>query len=123
METNRALATLIAKHPVRLAHELGYDLLREGLHDRWIHEMVFGTGDMTLQSHRGSYKTTCVEVALWLILLTRPDLTVGFQRKGENDVAEVLAAVKRMVEHPLTQEIAQSIYLSLIHISEPTRPY
>lgn len=110
METNRALATLIAKHPVRLAHELGYDLLREGLHDRWINEMVFGTGDMTLQSHRGSYKTTCVEVALWLILLTRPDLTVGFQRKGENDVAEVLAAVRRMVEHPLTQEIAQSIY-------------
>ena len=110
METNRALATLMAKHPVRLAHELGYDLLREGLHDRWIHEMVFGHGDMTLQSHRGSYKTTCVEVALWLILLTRPDLTVGFQRKGENDVAEVLAAVRRMVEHPLTQEIAQSIY-------------
>ena len=63
METNRALATLMAKHPVRLAHELGYDLLREGLHDRWIHEMVFGHGDMTLQSHRGSYKTTCVEVA------------------------------------------------------------
>ena len=110
MEKDRALATLMVKHPVRLAHELGYDLLREGLHDRWIHEMVFGHDDMTLQSHRGSYKTTCVEVALWVILLTRPDLTIGFQRKGENDVAEVLAAVSRMVEHPLTQEIAQSIY-------------
>lgn len=48
METNRALATLMTKHPVRLAHELGYDLLREGLHDKWIHEMVFGQGDMTL---------------------------------------------------------------------------
>ena len=81
MEKDRALAHLLKQHPVRLAHMLGYDLLREGLHDRWIRDIAYGKHDMTLQAHRGSYKTTSLEVALWVIMLTQPDKTVDFSAR------------------------------------------
>lgn len=106
----RALARLMYAHPVRLAREMGYDRLREGLHDRWIREIAFGEGDMTLQGHRGSYKTTCLEVALWLACVAMPGTTVGFFRKAQDDVEEVMEAVQRMLAHPLTGELCEAVY-------------
>ena len=110
MEKDRALAHLLKQHPVRLAHMLGYDLLREGLHDMWIRDIAYGKHDMTLQAHRGSYKTTSLEVALWVIMLTQPDKTVGFLRKSETDVSEVFSAVEKMLRADVTQYIAEIIY-------------
>ncbi len=110
MEKDRALAHLLKQHPVRLAHMLGYNLLREGLHDMWIRDIAYGKHDMTLQAHRGSYKTTSLEVALWVIMLTQPDKTVGFLRKSETDVSEVFSAVEKMLRADVTQYIAEIIY-------------
>lgn len=110
MEKDRALAHLLKQHPVKLAHMLGYDLLREGLHDIWIRDIAYGKHDMTLQAHRGSYKTTSLEVALWVIMLTQPDKTVGFLRKSEADVSEVFSAVEKMLRADVTQDIAEIIY-------------
>lgn len=94
----RELARLVYRHPVRLARMAGYDRLTEPLHDGWIRQLAFGSGDMTLQGHRGSYKTTCLEVALWLVLITQPALTNGFFRKGADDVAEIMRSVSRLIQ-------------------------
>lgn len=89
---------------------MGYDRLVEPLHDGWIRRMTFGDGDWTLQAHRGSYKTTCVKVALWLLLVTRPRLAVGFFRKASPDVEEVMAAVARMLRSDTSAMVTEVIY-------------
>ena len=88
---------------------MGYDRLVEPLHDGWIRHMTFGDGDWTLQAHRGSYKTTCVKVALWLLLVTRPRLAVGFFRKASPDVEEVMAAVARMLRSDTSAMVTEVI--------------
>ena len=113
-----ALARLLYAHPVRLAREMGYDRLREGMHDRWIRDIAFGVGDMTLQAHRGAYKTTCLEIALWLVCMTQPGRTVGFFRKAQDDVAEVMEAVQRMLSHPLTASITEAVYGRAARLTE-----
>lgn len=105
-----ALARLVWRHPTRLARMMGYDRLREGLHDRWIRELAFGRGDMTLQAHRGSYKTTCLAVALWLVCVTRPQATAAFLRKAQDDVAEVVGAVARMLSSDTSAMVTEAIY-------------
>ena len=114
----QALARLLYAHPVRLAREMGYDRLAEGMHDRWIRDIAFGEGDMTLQAHRGAYKTTCLEIALWLVCMTQPGRTVGFFRKAQDDVAEVMEAVQRMLSHPLTASITEAVYGRAARLTE-----
>ncbi|WP_072500355.1 hypothetical protein [Olsenella phocaeensis] len=106
----QALAHVMTGHPVRLARMMGYDRLTEPLHDGWIRRMAFGSGDWTLQAHRGSYKTTCVKVALWLLMVTRPQLTVGFFRKASPDVEEVMTAVARMLASDTSAMVTETIY-------------
>lgn len=114
----REVARLVYEHPVRLARLMGYDKLVEGLHDGWIREIAFGRGDMTLQGHRGSYKTTCLEVALWLTIITQPGVTVGFLRKASDDVASVMESVQRMLAHPVTSELCEAVYGRTLTITE-----
>lgn len=116
----REVAGLVYRHPVRLAHAMGYGLLREGLHDSWIQELAFGDGDMTLQGHRGSYKTTCLVVALWLVVVTQPGRTVGFLRKASNDVEQVMESVARLLYHGITAELSTEIYGRPLTVTEAT---
>ena len=119
-EDRRALATLVYRHPVRLAREMGYDRLVEGLHDRWIRELAFGRGDMTLQAHRGSYKTTCLKVALWLVTLTQPGLTCGFLRKASDDVESVMESVSAMLASDTSAMVSEMIYGRAARVTEAT---
>lgn len=116
----REVAELVYRHPVRLARAMGYDLLQEGLHDRWIRELAFGDGDMTLQGHRGSYKTTCLVVALWLVVVTQPERTVGFLRKASDDVEQVMESVARLLSHGITAELSTEIYGRPLTVTEAT---
>lgn len=87
----------LKRHPVRFARLVGFDRLGE-VHDEWIRKMAFGRGDWVLQAFRGSYKTTCVSVALALVMMLAPNDRVAFMRKTDTDVKEVLAQVRRMLE-------------------------
>ena len=96
-------------HPVEYANALGFTKLTE-LHNEWIIDMVYGTDDKTLQSHRGSYKTTCVAVALALICILLPSVRTLFMRKTDSDTKEVIAQVKNILEHPITRYYVRVIY-------------
>lgn len=115
-----ALARLMYRHPVRLARMAGYDRLTEPLHDGWIRELAFGRGDLTLQAHRGAYKTTCLKVALWLILTTQPGLTCGFFRKGSDDVEEVMRSVSRLIQSDVGAMVSEAIYGEPARLTEST---
>lgn len=80
------------------------------LHNEWIRQMIGSGEDETLQAHRGSYKTTCVSIALAIIIILRPNDRTAFMRKTDNDVKEVIAQVKKILEHPFTTALVERIY-------------
>ena len=88
---------------------VGFTKLTE-LHNQWIVSMVSGKGDATLQAHRGAYKTTGVSVALAAIMILFPNDRTAFFRKTDNDVKEVVAQVRRILEHPVTKELSRKIW-------------
>ena len=51
-------ALLLLDQPAEYGRRLGYTKLTDELHGQWIDWIVWGQKDMTLQAHRGSYKTT-----------------------------------------------------------------
>lgn len=101
------IAVWLIKHPAEFGRRIGFTKLRDDLHGVWINEMLWRTDDQTIQSHRGSYKTTCIEVAMALACLVLRDKNTIFLRKTDNDVAEVMQAVRTILLHPLTQAVCQ----------------
>ena len=103
-EEGRRARALLKEKPVQYAHMLGFTKLTE-MHGGWIKQMLTGEGDMTLQAHRGSYKTTSVAVAMTIQLMLRGRENVMFIRKTDEDVKEVLRQVARNLQNPVTQEL------------------
>ena len=108
--TRRAdIVNALKENPTAFASRLGFPLLTD-LHRDWCREMVFGKSDHTLQAHRGSYKTTTVSIALWELLLLRPNAQMAFFRKTDADVKEILEQVKKMLRTDVTQYLAEGLW-------------
>lgn len=108
MERQKAVEFLLDE-PYKLGHMLGFTKLTE-LHNDWIKSMILGKEDETLQAHRGSYKTTCVSVALSLDIVLLPNVRTMFMRKTDNDIKEVVSQVKKILQSPHMRYFVQSIY-------------
>ena len=80
MTRNEAVSFLLNR-PSDYAKLLGFNKLGN-LHNRWIIDMVRGKEDKTLQSSRGTYKTTSVSIALALICILLPNKRTLFMRKN-----------------------------------------
>lgn len=100
---------VLCNYPFKFGHSVGFTLLTK-LHNKWIKEMVFGKDDKTLQAHRGSFKTTAVSIALAIIIILYPNHKTMFMRKSDDDVKEIIAQVKKILENPVTQQIVFAIY-------------
>ncbi len=101
--------TILFEYPYLLGQAVGFDKLT-ALHNDWILRMLYDEEDETLQAHRGSYKTTCVSIALACIIIAYPDDTSLFMRKTDDDVKEVIRQVKNILLDPITQEIVKELY-------------
>ncbi|MBR4711451.1 MAG: hypothetical protein IKP10_05415 [Clostridia bacterium] len=100
----------LAGHAVTIGHACGFDRLREDPHGTWLREMLLGAGDYTLLAHRGSYKTTCLSLALAVTLCTRPMHSLLFLRKTDRDVEEVLRQVRRILLSDMMQAVTARLY-------------
>ena len=67
------------------------------IHNGWIKKMAYGREDYTLQGHRNSYKTTCLSIALALIIILLPNKRTLFMRKTDDDVKEIIKQVKNIL--------------------------
>ena len=101
--------TALTEYPYMYGQALGFTLLTE-LHNEWIKQMIFGNDDETLQAHRGSYKTTCVSIALACICILYPNDKTMFMRKSDDDVKEIIEQTKKILERPLTKILVRAIY-------------
>lgn len=108
--TRQQAIEFLVKHPAKLGRSLGFTLLTDDLHNGWIRDMATGKEDKTLQAHRGSYKTTCVSVALALIMILFPNLTTLFLRKTDPDVKEVVEQVRKILLSPKIRVLVWVIY-------------
>lgn len=107
--TAQEKARWFISHPAALGRALGYVDFRDDIHGAWIRRMVTTKEDMTLQAHRGSYKTTCLCVAIALLMIWKPQHNIIFLRKTDSDIAEVVKAVNRI----LHDDIMRDIYTAL----------
>lgn len=95
--------------PVQVAYWLGFNKLTE-LHNEWMCEFINGTEDYTLQAHRGSYKSTCISIALAIKMVLRPNKDIIFCRKTDTDVAEIVGQVANILQSDVMQHFAMIIY-------------
>lgn len=80
------------------------------LHRDWIIKMVRNKGDITLMASRGTYKTTCVAVAISILLILVPNKRIMFMRKTDSDVKEVIKTVAKILQTPQVQYLVEAIY-------------
>ncbi len=109
-ERRQNLLNTIKKKPLKIAHALGFKLLNE-MHNEWMCDMFNNAGeDTTLQAHRGSYKTTCVAVVLFLFIICKPNLKVIFFRKTNEDVKEIIRQIQMMLKTDIAQYIVRTLW-------------
>ena len=109
MMTREQAIKFLREKPIKFAHLLGFSKLID-IHNEWIREMLLGKDDYTLEAHRGSYKTTCVSIAIVLIMILLPTRRILFMRKTDDDVKEVINQVRKILESPITQVFVNAIY-------------
>lgn len=83
--------------------------------------MVVGREDETLQAHRASFKTTCVSIALSIIILLLPNLRILFMRKTDGDTKEIIRQVQNILRNPVTQVFAQAIWGTPIKLTKESQ--
>ena len=101
--------SFLTEKPAQYGQMLGYPDLRDDLHGEWIRKMLFAKDDMTLQAHRGSFKTTCDCIYLAENMILRGDQNMIFMRKTDKDIEEVIQNVERILLHPVTQELYRAM--------------
>lgn len=107
--TRAEAIALLRDEPVKLGWAVGFKDLT-ALHNDWICEMVTNRTDATLQSHRGSYKTTCVSIALAIIIVLLPRKKTMFMRKTDTDVKEVVRQVQNILMSDYMQALCELIH-------------
>ena len=110
----------LLEYPALVGRKVGFDRLRDDLHGEWLKMMLLCDDDMTLQAHRGSYKTTCLSIALAVILVVWPDKTVMFLRKTDADVVEVIRQVSMIFAHDAFRDLTRAIYGKPVELSVAT---
>lgn len=108
--TRKQAVKFLKENPVKFMHMLGFTKLGP-LHNKWMKDMISRKGgDKTLQSHRESYKTTCVSGALSIIIVLYHNDRTMFQRKTDDNVKEIMAQVRSILLSPQMQYFVRCIY-------------
>ncbi len=106
------------EHPEELGRQVGFKDLTP-MHGEWIREMINGEGDYTLQAHRGSYKSSCLAVAIAMLMILRPKRNIIFLRKTDSDVAEMLGMVSKILRQQMMGDLVSRYWRKpLVILSE-----
>lgn len=108
---------LIYDEPYIIGRELGFPDLTI-LHNSWIRSMMFGKEDETILAHRGSYKTSCLTIAIALLMTVRPNENIIFFRKTDDDVKEVVSQVCKILKSALLNYIVYQLYGMRLALTE-----
>lgn len=111
---------VMLRAPAQVGRWCGFDRLRDEPHGAWMRQMIAGDGDLTILAHRGSYKTTCLTIAIATMLCVYPEKTLLFMRKTDDDVTEVLRQVKGILQSEAMRCLTTEIYGAPVEITRST---
>lgn len=107
MITKNQALELIWNNPIEIGHWVGFKDLTE-LHNQWLKMFLFSDHDITLQGHRGSYKTTTLSLFFAIHTIIKPNETIMFFRK--TGVNEVILQTGNILQSGCMNEIVNAIY-------------
>lgn len=113
---DRTALELLVNQPARVARWCGQKLLTDALHGEWMREMIAGRGDVTLLSHRGSYKTSCLAMSAAITMLVHPRRNVLLMRKTDDDVTEIIRQVRQLLLSDAMQVLSEKLYGSPVRL-------
>ena len=100
---------LVKQKPVAFGLECGFEDLTD-IHNDWLNLLLNSEKDITLQAHRGSYKTTCLSIVMAIIIVLYPSKNIIFLRKSDDDVKEITAQTATLLRKPLFQAMAKAVW-------------
>lgn len=102
---------LVADEPYIIGQKVGFKDLTI-LHNEWIKNImgINSNKDYTLLAHRGSYKTTCLTIAVSLMLILEPNKNIIILRKTDSDVKEVIKQIYKIMNSKLYLFLVKAIY-------------
>lgn len=95
---------LLKDEPYLIGGMVGFKDLTE-LHNVWLKDFLYGSEDTTILAHRGSYKTTCLALALALNIIVHPEENIIFCRKTDDDVTEVIRLVLKILRSGAVRKV------------------
>lgn len=104
-----AVLDMLWDDPVQIGHWVGFNDLTE-LHNGWLREFLYRDDDMTLQGHRGSYKTTTLSLFFAIHAVIHPNESVLFFRKTGGDVVEVMKQTANILKSGCMRRIVLTLY-------------
>ena len=108
--TRAEAVRFLTRHPEKFGRMVGFAKLKD-LHGQWMRKMLdVEAPDMTLQGHRGAFKTTCLSIVLVLILILLPNKRTLFARKTDDDVKEIINQVRKILQMPQVAYLVSVIY-------------
>ena len=100
---------LLENDPVIIGKAVGFKDLTE-MHNEWLKKWLWGNEDITIQAHRGSYKTSDLAVFLALAVMVYRNKNIIFLRKTDSDVAEIIRTTARIMRSGAYQKIGRNLY-------------
>ena len=108
---------LLKKKPYAFGIESGFSDLTD-IHNEWIKSFLFSKEDMTLQASRGTYKTTCLSIAMALMVVIYPKYNIIFLRKADDDVKEIIVQTAKLLQSDIYQTLAYDLYGTKLELTK-----
>ena len=105
----RRILDLLYEEPIKVGHWVGFKDLTE-LHNEWLRMFLYSDEDMTLQGHRGSFKTTTLSLFFAIHMVEKPNETTLFFRKTGSDVNEIIRQTSNIMRTGCMHKIAQILH-------------
>ena len=112
---------LFTGNPAALGRAAGFTLLRDRPHNDWLRRMILSREDLTILAHRGSYKTTCLSLALAVLMCLEPARTLMLLRKTDADIGEVIRQVRGILSSPALASATAALWGQPVRILRATR--
>lgn len=119
MSTKNEILDLLWYNPVEIGHWVGFDDLTD-LHNEWLRMFLYSDTDMTLQAHRGSYKTTDLSLFFALHTIIKPNQSIIYFRKSSTDVTEIARQTINILKSGCINEIVRILYNDNLVITKET---
>lgn len=119
LPTKKEILDLLWNEPYKIGHWVGFTDLTQ-LHNKWLRSFLFADEDQTLLAHRGSYKTTVLSLFLSIHTVIKPNETVIFFRKTDDDVKEVIRQSQNILMSSCMNRIVTILYGSPVKFDKET---